>query len=483
MKKSISIYRLLKYINILFFILMIYTYAIEGNNMYINQWTIFLNTALIVTSHFVLNDAAKNKNPLLTILAYIMILHYELRIITLNYTEFSTIFGGRVNINASGVNRILFYCLLAYLVLWIAFHYRWQIKTQTPIESHENFKSKAPRNVLIILYGSFLLQEMSGMGVPGISQLVSIASTFFFNNLFIMVFGVGFFIYRWGAVSFKQRALFFLILAIYIIVHTVGGSRSTLYTIAIVLFLCLLAFGKDNIRKIYVIIAAAVVPVAVLFFLYATFTRSYGEKATNVSEMRNIAGLLAEKMDGQDMKLVLGPVFDRIAFFDFTAEMVQNRDYLKHYINPVNYAESVVDNLLTPGFNIFDMPRMSFVVLNCYSIKEKPGIEKYKLDDPANYHSDCFTWFGEAYLIFGFLALPVILFVGLLIRKKYLNSLREESVTSSWKRIIILYITYTLLYSYGLDWLFIDIVGLVINYYIFKAVTINKRKKQVLITN
>ena len=244
-----------------------------------------------------------------------------------------------------------------------------------------------------------------------------------------------------------------------------------------------MAFDMVKVKIRYLILGVLVLPLTAFMFLYATLTRSLGEKAGSVSDAKEITSILSAQSDGKDISIVLAPVFDRIAFFDFTVEMVQNREYLRQYIRPIYYVESVVDNLLTPGFNVFDMPRVSYIVDKCYYIKGKPNIEKYNLNDPSYYHSDCLTWFGEAYLLFGMvLVLPVILLVGIFIRNKYYDELHKSGITSTWKRIVILYVTYTLLYSYGLDWLFIDIVGLIVNYYIFKAVTVSKRKI-LLVTN
>ncbi|OPZ94917.1 MAG: hypothetical protein BWY74_00176 [Firmicutes bacterium ADurb.Bin419] len=482
MRNSISIYRLFKIINIIFVILMIFTYLSIGDNSYINKWSIFLGVIMCIISHFVLSDAERNKNHLLCILAYIMVLHYELRVITLNYTEYSYIFGTRFPVNTNQINATFFYCILAYLVCWFSFRYSTR-HIHVKSGSNETLKNKAARNVLLVMYGSFILQEMSVMGIPFVVQIVGIASTFFLNAVFILLFGISFFIYNWNIVTRKQKLFFLLYLAMHILLHTIGGSRSAIYTIVIMMFICLLAFNLVKVKIRYLVLGVLVLPFMAFLFLYATLTRSLGEKAASVSDAKEITSVLSAQSDGKDISIVLAPVFDRIAFFDFTVEMVQNREYLRQYIRPIYYVESVVDNLLTPGFNVFDMPRASYIVDKCYYIKGKPSIEKYNLNDTSYYHSDCLTWFGEAYLLFGMvLVLPVILLVGIIIRNKYYDELHKSGITSTWKRIVILYVTYTLLYSYGLDWLFIDIVGLIINYYIFKAVTISKQK-QILVTN
>ena len=477
MRNSISIYRLFKIINIIFLVLMIYTFSSIGCNMYINEWSVCLGVILVVISHFVLTDAERNKNHLLCILAYIMVVHYELRIVTLNYTEYSYIFGTHFPVKAAQINSTLVYCIVAYIVSWYAFHYSHQ-KIHPKIENDETLKKTAARNVLLVLYISFFLQQLGAIGIPVVTQIVDIASTFFLNALFILMFGIGFFIYNWRNVSQQEKLLFILFLIIHVLLHTLGGSRSAIYTIVIMVFICFLAFDMVRIKIRYIVMGLIAAPLMAFMFLYATLTTQMDMKAGSLSEVKEVTSYLFDKNDGNDISIILAPVFDRVAFFDFTVEMVQNRGYLCNYIKPSYYVESIVDNLLTPGFNIFDMPRMSYIVEKCYYIKGKPSITGYNLNDADYYHSDCMTWFGEAYLIFGWiLVLPVILFVGLFIKKRYIKELQNVGITNTWKRMVLLFVTYTLLYSYGLDWLFIDIVGWVINYYIFKAVTINNKKQ------
>ena len=475
--RKISIYGLFKIINIIILLLMIYTYSSIGSNSYINVWSIIIGSIFVVISHFVLSDASRNKNHLLAILAYIVVVHYELRIVTLNFTEYSEVYNLFTEICTNDINIILIYCALAYVVCWIGFHYSIKRdKVSTLVEP--TYKKKASRNVLVILYLSFFLDLMSGLNVPIISHIVRLASTFFFNIIFIMMYGLAFFIHRWNYAKKNEKRFFVAILLLYVVIHTIGGSRSALYTIFIFIFICLLAFDVVKIRTKWVLLGGTLVPLLVLMFIYATIIRSSGKKITTLSDVAEVTRMVKENVGENEVILLLGPVCNRIAFFDYTSQMVKDREHLSQYVHPINYMKSIVDNLFTPGFNIFDMPRMSYVVGKCYTIGGTPSLQKYKLTEEGNYLSSCMTWFGESYLIFGgYFALPVILIVGVIIRKMYIKRIHHNDIANVWQRIIILYVTYDLLYSYGLDWVFIGVVGLIINYYIFMSVTIDKKRE------
>lgn len=475
MRIRFTVYSLLKIANIVILILTLYLFSIEGENRYINTTSIILNVIVVIISHFVLSDASKNKNHLLAILAYIMIFHYELRVVSLNYTEYSYVFKYHVVIDSNGLNSIIIYCIFAYIACWLAFHYTMK-RIQTKPKINDKLRENSSRNVLILLYVSLLLLLMKDLGLPGISQLVGILSTFFLNSNYLFIFAFAYLLYRWNSMSHNCKIYFLLFIFLNTGIHTLWGSRSAIYTILILAFICFLAFNMSRIKIRYILVGLALIPIMAYVFLLATYARSL-DRISNVTELMEVSNAVSDNIDGSDLKVVTAPIFDRIGFLDYSTEMIKNRDYLSQYIHPINYIKSVIDNLLTPGFNIYDMPRMSFVVDKCYEIKGTPNLKKYHLDDADLYLSSCLTWYGESYLLFGkYFALPIILFVGFFVRKYYVKNLKEVSLSSIWKRVCILYITYRLLYSYGLDWLLIEIVGLIINFYIFKAVAIENIK-------
>ena len=154
-RSKISIFYLLKAINLIVFILMIYVYSEYGDNQYINRETIWINGLQCLLSHFVLTDADKNNNHLLAVLAFVMVVHFEFRIVTLNYTEFSEIIESRVNIDAHGINWILIYVLASYFFTWIGIRFP-KSKFNETIDKHkqECIKNRAAKNILFFF--SFL---------------------------------------------------------------------------------------------------------------------------------------------------------------------------------------------------------------------------------------------------------------------------------------------------------------------------------------
>ena len=69
-------------------------------------------------------------------------------------------------------------------------------------------------------------------------------------------------------------------------------------------------------------------------------------------------------------------------------------------------------------------------------------------------------------------AVLFVFVLGRTIRNIYLRNSVNDTIPSLWKRVILLYILFEIMYSYGFDWVLIDITSLTINYFIFKKLTI-----------
>lgn len=449
---------------------MLYTYYKIGNSIYINLTAIFIGSLLFLITHFVLYDARKHNNQLLEVLAMVMILHFQLRIITLNLIEDGEFMLGRVDLTPEKFDFVLVVVFLLYLAFWISLRFK---EGPSKVFSKYDVKNHATRNVLILLYASLTLSIMSSLGVPGIEQIVKVSSTFFFNIIYMIMLSIGYFLYRWKEEKGIYKISFILFLIIYVLIYTILGRKSTIYTMAVATFFCMLVFNKVYVKFKYLVLATLFMPVMVFMFTFSQFARSWGisMETMTLSEQVEIAQTVSERMSGQETINTLQPIFGRIGFMDFTTELVVNRDHLKQYLTPINYGKSLIDNLLSPGFDVFDMPRMSCVVSPCYEYKGTPSVLKYDLVN--HYYSAGLSLYGESYLLFGkFLSIPFILLLGLYIKKKYLHYCEKNSIPNMWMRIIILYMLYELLYSFGFDWVLIDLVALLINYFVFKKLTI-----------
>lgn len=478
MRNNISIYDILKYCNFLIFFAMIGVYYSNGNNLYVDQYTIVLNFVQIVITHFVILDAKRNSNSLLLVLAYVIIFHFQLRIVSLNYTEYSLIFSSLLsNVTPSKINYVLSFVILMYFFLFIGIRYTYSYKKQDIINQDNKLSSNASRNILFFVYGALALDLLRLFDVPVISQIVAVISTFFFNFLFMLLLTVCYFIKYWKKVTKKYKRLFVFLILLYVLIYTGMGIRSTIYAVILMLFFCICASNYVEVRAKYILILSCVVPIMVIGFLFATLTRQMDMQKSSFTEKVDIVSKLSEQFDDSNIKLLLSPIFNRIGYFDFAVQLILDKNHLENFLSPVNYSKSVVDNLLTPGFNIYDMPRMSLVLDKCYLYNGTPNIKKYHLDE--DYLSSGMSLFGEAYL---FLdkhgCILFTFFIGLLFKNFYKKSLKTDEIHNLWQRAILLSLFYSVLNSYGLDWTIIDVVSYYINYRIFKKLVYNKIKSQ-----
>ena len=165
----------------------------------------------------------------------------------------------------------------------------------------------------------------------------------------------------------RRKVVFCLLFSALVILTTLNGSRSiflalTIYTVCILLSLN----GVIELRKRHFILGIIVSPLLALSFLMATFLRDdgYDAKTTVTSDrvsMLKDFSLTGEQNRAADEVQFIGAalLFDRAGFLSYAAEVITNHDQYSAVVNFEYYLKSIVDNLLTPGFDIFEIPRAS----------------------------------------------------------------------------------------------------------------------------
>ena len=471
MNKKISVYNILCWLNFLILILLLYTYSNVGDNMYVNEHTILLNVVLIIITHIVLRNARSTANPLLLLLSFFIIIFYELRVVTLNYTEFSMVLN-RADVYKDGINNTLLYVIVAYCVLSFSLVFNFERVKRCIPERQYVIRKRATTNILVLLYISLVLSALAAYHIPYIEQIVSIASTFFFNIFTMMALSVVAFVYI-ERVPRKTIIAFIVFCLLYILIFTIVGRRSSLFSVVTTLLMVCLLFGYTRIKAKYVISALFLVPIMMFIFVFATLARAMDAKNMDKQDQIELIKRSSDKFSTDDAKLFLSPIFDRIGYLDYTTEMVCNRDHLSHFLTPQNYFKSIVDNVLTPGFDVFGIPRISNVISKSYS--HRNGSPVTKKEAAEDYKSDILTLFGEVYVVFGFiLCFFVLAAIGAFIKNMYCRQQHIDSIRALWIQSLILGLFYNLIQSFGFDWVAIDIVSAIINFYIFKKIVLKR---------
>ena len=89
---------------------------------------------------------------------------------------------------------------------------------------------------------------------------------------------------------------------------------------------------------------------------------------------------------------------------------------------------------------------------------------------PDAYQSDQFTLYGEFYALFGkWFSLVPIFFTGFLFKRLYLKINQSNIYFFYLKRALVLFVYYSTLNSFGLDWILLDSVAIFFTYQIFKS--------------
>lgn len=176
-----------------------------------------------------------------------------------------------------------------------------------------------------------------------------------------------------------------------------------------------------------------------------------------------------------DVRIFLRPIFDRAGYLSYSADIISNSKEYDKVINSEYYFMSLIDNVFTPGFNVFGTPKASNALRYIYlDIKPNPTHK----DVVANYNSDMFTIYGEYYILFGGYPALIFLFLSSYFFKRLYLAVRTRNVFSYYLyRSLILLVFYRWLLSFGMDWIVVDIISLLIPIFIWRRFYFMRKRK------
>jgi len=153
-------------------------------------------------------------------------------------------------------------------------------------------------------------------------------------------------------------------------------------------------------------------------------------------------------------------MFDRVGYLDMAADMIANSDKYNVVIDPIYYTKSVIDNVLTPGYDVFDVPRAANNTVSIYN--NIPLLNKSMVDN--YYQSDMFTIFGEFYVLFkGYFAVFACFLMGFF-SKLLFEAINFSNMMWHYSFRAIFFKLYVLsLWSFGLDWQLEDLLFFLIS--------------------
>lgn len=467
MKKRIDFNSILQFCNILFAILTILTFNVQGGNEYVNKGTVWLGMGLSAEIGLFLFFERRRRDPFVLLLGLQMVFYFIFRVLTLTYNPFSVVFL-RYPFTAADLNHALCFIIVSNIVMYLGLSLNC-ISHKFDEKEISNIQPRNPYLVIVVLVIGYFMAFSYLLGF-GLSTLVGLLNSLFINLGIMILMILVYLILFIKKVPARIRYVLIFGGIFFVLFQTLSGSRSAILTMMnYTIFGVLALYGCIKIKRSYILVISLLVPVMVVFFLIATFIRPrledrsrVGTETFEVIKEFDIVGTM-----GDNAEFVVGAVFDRIGFLDYCAEIMSNEAKYKEVFNPEYYVKSIIDNVISPGFDVFDVPRTSNALKFIYNNEGKP---KKSAVDKYGYQSDEFTLYGELYALSGkWFALIPIFFIGFFSKRLYVKVKDTNKYLYFLKRSFILAIYYSILNSFGLDWVALDVLGVLFTYYIFKS--------------
>lgn len=454
----VALERFLQYINVGLLFAMVGVYYCCGNNEYINFYTIVLAVILILQVLLFLQYSIKRNSIILTVLSFVLTFFYIFRVITLNYVPFSNVFN-RYLYTSNDINNCLLYILFANLFLFIGVYLSHTKKTEKLSPYSEKIKCN---KIIFLLFVSIILTFSSIYDDSLALILINYLTLFFLNARYLILACVIYLLFNEKKIDKRVRVYLYALIMLYVVASMFAGSRQAIFSIVIFFIIASFSvFGKILVKWKYILASIMLIPLMIVMFLFATLLRQNdmaGGSLNDKIEILNNNFASSSGFTESDFKFFLVPIFDRIGFLDYATEIVTQKERYSVVINTGYYFQSIIDNVLTPGFNVFGTPKASNALIFIYENKGTPTHEEVA----SRYQSDQFTLYGELYCLFGlWLSLPLFTVIGYLFNKilsKSCSNYRDYLIKGG--AILIWYVWVN---SFGIDWLILDILSLAVS--------------------
>jgi hypothetical protein len=471
MNKTVDFNSLLIGANLLVMGLLFYALAHAEPNRYVNQASILLGIVLCAQTHIALWLERRQRDPFVILLAFTMIFYYSLRIFTLTLYDFSVVFD-RFPYDATDSNFALVVILSANVALYFGL-YLVKIKCAQAVDA-KDWEAASSTSIALLLVAAIFFAYFSGAAAidpeAAASRLISILGMFLAPNIIVLMSLSYFFLFR-RTLSRAFAATIATLIALEMIVHTLSGSRSAIAAIVqdgILVGLAMAGFIK--VRRKSLLVAVALLPLLV-GLLVGSFVVSTYNRAVRVvgapfdvrTAFESAMVSAAELSVASSLDLILPPVLSRAGFFDYAAEVIAHREQYRSAINLSSYGKSIVDNILTPGFDVYDQPKISNSLHFIYGEMGQPSKERSSED----YQSDQLGVYGEFYDLFGFACLPVLVAGAYLLKRSYARLRSANPFGLMMKRIVVLFVFERMVDSYGVDWTMLETIALVTAIFIY----------------
>ena len=452
-----------------------------GENEYVNGYTILLACFLSLQNIAMLSYQKKTNDPFILILVLIATLFYLTRVSSLIYVPWSLALS-RYSLTVDDFNYSFLYICISNISIFVGLI---SVRGKNSIKKIDTNKVKPAKFILVILIlilGLFS-QYIYKIDVEMITRVAGIFFGLFLYHGAILLLTIAYFVINFEVMSRRHKVILALFFMILIVLLSIMGSRSVFLTLSIYILCVLLSFsGAIRLGKRSLLILLFLTPLMIFSFLVATYLRGEGYDPKTTVAMSRMANLKdftligSENISEDEVKLIGAPIFDRAGFLSYAADVITNHDQYSAIINFEYYFKSIVDNVLTPGFDVFETPRASNAFNRIYTGHSIPT----KTEAANDYNSEMFTIYGEYYVLFGgYLALIPLFFISFIFKKiYYLINVRDVFLYYLYRSLILLTF-YGWLNSFGFDWMLGEVMSFLITIFTLKAFYKMRARRQV----
>jgi hypothetical protein len=468
--RAVDFNRVIGWINLLLAAATGLVYLEVGQNDYLNGESIVLALLLAAQVQGALLIERRRRDPFVVLVCFILVTYYALRILTLLMVPFSFVLD-RFEYLPADSNRALLFLLVANVFLFAGLFSR-----ATPVDDPawlRTWRPRSPGRVIFVVVMAMLVIYTRGAfwstdSIPRALYFV----VMFFAQAFIFLMSLTYFLVFRSTLSWRVRAALIGLLVLEMVLHTLSGSRSAIVGILQNILIVILAVsGTVRIPRRALVVGVLVSPVvaAILIgtFVLSTYTRTF--TSTGGSSLATALEAVESAGDRLTTDYVLEAglpvVLSRVGFFDYAAEVMAHREQYARVVNFGAYARSVTDNLLSPGFDLFDQPKISNSLRFVY---EDLGVPS-KTVSAEEYQSDQLGIYGELFVLFGWLSLPCFYLVGTLSKRIYASITDADPFLRTIKRVIVITLFVELINSFGMDWVLMDVIPFVVSLYLYRV--------------
>lgn len=462
-ERKVDLNTLLTWANLVVLGLIVFQAFRQRDNMYTNGETMLLGVLLCVQTQVALILERLRRDPFVILFAFSMIFYYSLRVFTLSLFGYSDVFE-RFPYSVRDTNFALFYILIANLCLYAGL-FSIKAKGAVSVDSR-GWQARSPGRVLFVLLGAIVFTYLGGsLWSGGMPRAMNFLTLVLSPSMLVMLVLAYFILFRKTLNPVTGAAMIGLIF-LELMVHTISGSRSAILGLIQTSMLVMLAlWGHIKFSRWLVGLGVAAMPIvlAIMVFsfalsTYARFARQSGDAPDLERTAEFVAASSNDPLIVGRLAIIAPYVASRAGFFDFSAEIIAHREEYASVFSAATYFKSIVDNVLTPGLDVFDQPKIANSLQFVYERWGTPS-KIYVLE---SYHSDQIGLYGEFFVVFGWASLPLLFMITYVLKRIYVRLSSENPYAFAMKRVVVLYIFVRTLDTFGMDWTLTEAVPLVI---------------------